>query len=104
MRNRLCYESLAGAQGRTAVAGSTGFLVRLVASPETLFNDLVGTGNHGRRQINLRRFGGFQVDDEFEHCRLLDRYFGNRRADAGREAAARLPAGGPVCLAPGGSG
>jgi hypothetical protein len=32
------------------------------------------------RQIKVRRFGRFQVDDKFERGRLLDRYFGNRRA------------------------
>ena len=38
-----------------------------------LFDHLVGSGEHGRRELEAERFGGLQIDDQLELGRSDDR-------------------------------
>ena len=38
-----------------------------------LFDHLVGSGEHGRRELEAERFGGLQIDDQLELGRPDDR-------------------------------
>ena len=40
---------------------------------DLLFDQLIGAGEHGRGDVEAKRLGGDQIDDEIESSRLLDR-------------------------------
>src|SRR5678816_2473607 len=49
--------------------------VRFGSKAEILFNDLVGAGQHGRRNAQGERFGRLEIDHELELRRLENRHF-----------------------------
>jgi hypothetical protein len=49
---------------------------RALAARMQLFDHLVGAGEQRRWHVEAERLGGFQIDDQFEPCRLHDREVG----------------------------
>jgi hypothetical protein len=47
-----------------------------IADISFLFDHLVGGGEHGRRDKEAERLGGFEVDVQFNFCCLLYRQLG----------------------------
>src|SRR5262245_40536417 len=62
---------------------------------EQLLDDLVGAGKHRCRQVEAKRLGGFQIDNEFVFGRRLHRQVGRLLA---LENAIDVAGGAPVLV------